>query len=240
MPDAIFDDPRLAGIYDWLEVERPDLDVYVNMADEFAASAVLDVGCGTGTLCTMLAARGFTVVGVDPAVASLDVARSKREADLVRWIHGDASKLPTLQVDLAMMTGNVAQVFLSDADWINTLAAVHRALRPGGPLVFETRDPARQAWLQWTREHTHTVTTIPGIGEVTGWCDLLEVCEPFVSFRWTYEFAENSEVITSDSTLRFRTRSEIEESLTTAGYVVEEIRDAPDRPGHEFVFIART
>jgi hypothetical protein len=46
-------------------------------------------------------------------------------------------------------------------------------------------------------------------------------------------------VLTSDSTLRFRSETEICDSLQGLGYVVEEIRDAPDRPGRELVFLAR-
>jgi hypothetical protein len=60
---------------------------------------------------------------------------------------------------------------------------------------------------------------------------------PFVSFRYTYRFDDGA-VITSDSTLRFRSREEVESSLTAHGYRVAEVRDAPDRPGREFVFIA--
>lgn len=52
-------------------------------------------------------------------------------------------------------------------------------------------------------------------------------------------FAADGEVLTSDSTLRFRQRQEVEVDLGTAGFVVREVRDAPDRPGREFVFIAR-
>jgi hypothetical protein len=39
--------------------------------------------------------------------------------------------------------------------------------------------------------------------------------------------------------LRFRTRDEIERSLADAGFIVEDVRDAPDRPGCEFVFVAQ-
>jgi len=46
-------------------------------------------------------------------------------------------------------------------------------------------------------------------------------------------------MLTSGSTLRFRSRSELTGSLAAAGLTVEEIRDAPDRPGREFVHIAR-
>jgi hypothetical protein len=60
-----------------------------------------------------------------------------------------------------------------------------------------------------------------------------------VSFRSTRVFASDGAVLTSDSTLRFRERAEIEASLAASGFEVTEVRDAPDRPGREFVFIAR-
>jgi hypothetical protein len=44
MPDALFDDPRLARLYDPLDPDRSDLDVYAAMAAEFGARSVLDVG----------------------------------------------------------------------------------------------------------------------------------------------------------------------------------------------------
>jgi hypothetical protein len=44
--------------------------------------------------------------------------------------------------------------------------------------------------------------------------------------------------LTSDSTLRFRTEEAVLDSLAAAGFTADEIRDAPDRPGREFVFIA--
>jgi hypothetical protein len=57
-----------------------------------------------------------------------------------------------------------------------------------------------------------------------------------VSFRGTYVFGSDGAVLTSESTLRFRERAEVEESLV--GFVVDEVREAPDRPGKEFVFVA--
>lgn len=50
MADAIFEEPRLAEIYDELDPDRSDVDAYAAMAAEFGAESVLDVGCGTGTL----------------------------------------------------------------------------------------------------------------------------------------------------------------------------------------------
>ena len=83
------------------------------------------------------------------------------------------------------------------------------------------------------------MTEIPGIGAVEYWVELIEVSGPLVTFRQIYVFAADEQVLTSDSTLRFREREEVERDLVAHGYVVEEVRDAPDRPGREFVFLAR-
>jgi hypothetical protein len=113
------------------------------------------------------------------------------------------------------------------------------ALRPGGRLVFESRDPAQQAWLGWNRGQTYRCAVIPDAGPVQAWEDLTKVEGNLVSFRTTFVFDSDGTVLTSDSTLRFRGRGELAGSLTAAGLVVDEVRDAPDRPGLEVVFIAR-
>ena len=239
MVDAHYTEPRLAALYDPLDPDRSDLEVYAAMAAEFGARSVLDIGCGTGTFACLLASRGFSVTGLDPALASLDIARAKPSGDRVRWVHGGVDALPpALDVDLVTMTGNVAQVFLTDEEWDAVLAAAHAALRPGGRLVFETRDPARRAWLEWERPHTYVKTVLPGIGGVETWEDLIEVSGEFVTFRSTCVFDSDGAVLTSDSTLRFRGTDAVGDSLAAAGFTVGEIRDAPDRPGLEFVFIA--
>ncbi len=239
MADALFEDPRLAGVYDPLDPDRGDLDVYVAMAGEFGARSVLDIGCGTGTFACLLAARGLEVIGVDPAAASLEVARAKPDAGRVRWVRCAAADLPPLQVDLATMTGNVAQVFLTDAEWNSALRSAHAALRPGGRLVFETRDPQAQAWAEWNRAGTLSRADLPGAGVVQSWTEVTAIRGDQVSFRSIFVFEADGATLTSDSTLRFRARENVEESLVAAGFVVDGLRDAPDRPGRELVFVAR-
>ena len=51
---------------------------------------------------------------------------------------------------LAIMSGHVAQFILTDADWLEALAGVKEALRPGGYLAFESRDPRAREWNRWT------------------------------------------------------------------------------------------
>lgn len=235
----MFSVPRLAELYDHLDPDRSDLEAYGALLSELGARSVLDIGCGTGTFALLLAARGFDVVGVDPAAASLAVARAKPDADRVTWVHGTAEAAPDLRVDAVTMTGNVAQVFLTDDEWAGTLHAARRVLRPGGHLAFETRNPAAEAWRSWTRDASRRRVAVPGLGDVETWFDVTDVQHTTVTFQSTYHFVRDDTVMTSGSTLRFRDHDEVTASLRTAGFDPPEIREAPDRPGLELVFIAR-
>ena len=79
---------------------------------------------------------------------------------------------------------------------------------------------------------------MPGAGTVTDWLEVTQVRGDLVTFRWTVRFAADGAELTSDSTLRFRSRDAVLASLAAARFTADEIRDAPDRPGLEFVFVA--
>lgn len=245
MADAVFEHPRLAAVYDPLDPDRSDLEVYAAIAvDELGARTVLDIGCGTGTFALMLAERGIELVGVDPARASVDVARGKPGAERVRWHVGTADALPPMAVDVATMTANVAQVFTDDVDWHGVLVAARERLRPGGTLVFEARRPERQAWLDWTPEQTRQVVDVAHEGPVEDWNEVTHVDAstpdaPLVTFVSPTVFHRDGHRIDSVSTLRFRSREVIERTLVEAGFDVVDVRDAPDRPGREWVYLAR-
>jgi SAM-dependent methyltransferase len=239
VPDAIFAHPRLAQLYDAFDGPRDDLAAYVAIATELGADLILDIGCGTGCLALLLARTGRAVTAVDPAAASLDVARAKDGSAAVTWIHGGAAAAPPATADLAIMTGNVAQVFLADEDWARVLRAIGTALRPHGYLVFETRRPERRAWEEWAADTAPVTLDVPGAGPVEHRLEVTAMDLPFVSFRDTYTFAADGAVITSDSTLRFRGREEVAASLAAAGYRILDVREAPDRPGREHVFITQ-
>ncbi|MED1204313.1 hypothetical protein [Heyndrickxia acidicola] len=105
--------------------------------------------------------------------------------------------------------------------------------------MFETRKPESQAWLEWNKENTYKRIDAHKYGIVEGWVDVIDVRESLVSFRWTYAFKNDGAIITSDSTLRFRSFKEITKSLREVGLSVEDVREASDRPGREYVFVAR-
>lgn len=236
-PDATFADPRQAELYDVLDGDRHDLDAYAAIVTELGARLVVDVGCGTGCLAVRLSEGGVDVVGVDPAEASLAVARAKPYADRVSWFHGDATALVgrVSDADLAVMTGNVAQVFVDDADWHATLGAIRSCLRPGGWFVFETRRAEVRDWETWTRPPTPV--TLPDGRTAVQSCTVTEVAMPLLTFEGWTEI--DGQVLRSTSTLRFRSREEITVDLDRCGFEIVDVRDAPDRPGKEMVFLAR-
>jgi hypothetical protein len=77
------------------------------------------------------------------------------------------------------------------------------------------------------------------VGTVESWVEVRDVSVALVTFRGTWVFASDGQMLTSDSTLRFRERDEVEAALVGNGYAVDDGRDAPDRPGRESVFFAR-
>lgn len=68
----------------------------MDIVNQFGPLIVLDVGCGTGTFACLLSHRGPVVTGVDPALASLEIARREPGGDRVTMIHVTAADLPPL------------------------------------------------------------------------------------------------------------------------------------------------
>ena len=220
--DQHYVDTRLVELYDLENTRGADTDFYVKLATELKAHHILDLGCGTGLLTGELVTEGRQVVGVDPAVAMLAIARRQPGAERVTWIEGDASVLGTPEADLVLMTGNVAQVFLDDQAWSDTLQAIYTALRPGGYLAFESRNPDDRAWERWHRETTYEQTNTP-FGSMETWLELVSVGENRVRFEGHNIFNDTGEVMVASSELRFRSLAELTDSLNKAGFTVEHV-----------------
>lgn len=240
--DEHYTDPTLVSRYDAENAGRDDTRFYVDLADRLQARTVVDVGCGTGVLAVALATAGLptavgrrTVVGVDPAAPMLDVARARPGGEQVSWVEGTADVLldadPPVAagtVDLVVMTGHVAQVFLADDDWAHVLQAAATLLRPGGHLSFETRDPDARPWTRWTPERTRETTTGDDGVVSTGWVEVTSVTDGLVTFDGHTVLDDGVDRV-STSTLRFRSRAEVEVSLDAAGFDVVELVGDWDR-----------
>jgi SAM-dependent methyltransferase len=97
---------------------------------ELDGRAVVDIGCGSGSLARALAARGGRVTGVETSEDQLGDARAR--ADGVEYLVGRAEALPLADggFDLALFMRSLHHVPAPDA-----LREARRVLRPGG-LVY--------------------------------------------------------------------------------------------------------
>ncbi|MCA9757295.1 MAG: methyltransferase domain-containing protein [Candidatus Eisenbacteria bacterium] len=219
--DLHYVDPRLVAMYEDANGRGPDTEFFLGLASQVEAETILDLGCGTGLLTRELASKHRRVVGVDPSAAMLDYGKRQPGAERVEWIHGDSRSLPS-GADLALMTGNVAQVFLEDEEWNATLANIRAALRPGGHLAFETRNHAARAWEHWNRDATFGTSETPH-GPLDEWMDVVSVGQGRVVFEGYNVFRATNETLVIRSELRFRTEAEVRSSLERCGFTVEQV-----------------
>lgn len=156
--------PAYAAAYDLFYAEKDyeaECDVIERAFAEFSAvpiHRVLDLGCGTGGHAIPLAGRGYEVIGVDRSPGMLAAARVKAEtADVtgrISFLLDDVTAArPMASCDAALMMFNVLGYQALPAEVAAALAAVRRALRPGGLFLFDVwqapalnLEPPAQRW----------------------------------------------------------------------------------------------
>lgn len=99
---------------------------------ENPAQAILDLGCGTGTLTAQLAARGSRVIGVDSARPMVERARAQYPE--LTFEVCDALALP-FEGEFDVVFSNAVFHWIADHDTL--LENVKKALKPGGQLICE-------------------------------------------------------------------------------------------------------
>ncbi|MCU1361131.1 MAG: class SAM-dependent methyltransferase [Ilumatobacteraceae bacterium] len=220
--------------------EQPDF--CSSLAAELGARTIVDLGCGTGLITRQLALEGYEMIGVEPSAAMLTIARRRPQGDRVTWIEGRAEHIGTPAADLAIMTGHVAQFFVTDDSWIGALIALRAALRPGGRLMFESRNPLVREWERWTPAAA-VVVDDPAFGRVRHWSDVHDVSGDTVTYSNHYVFTETDDEVVSPTKLRFRSEDQLTRSLVNAGFTIEHIygdwdRRPPTPTTRELIFIA--
>jgi ubiquinone/menaquinone biosynthesis C-methylase UbiE len=104
------------------------------------AIKILDVGCGTGFVSSLLSEHldaGDLIIGIDQSAGMLRRARSKvagKKAERCRFFRGDAASLPFADHSFDMLTLN--SLLHHVYDYRAVLSEVDRLLVPGGYLVL--------------------------------------------------------------------------------------------------------
>ncbi|MBP6508277.1 MAG: methyltransferase domain-containing protein [Opitutaceae bacterium] len=149
-------------------------EVMLGLCGEVRGLAVLDVGCGEGRFCRMLAQRGARTTGIDPTAALIAEARRLHPEGIYLEAMGEALPLPDASMDLV-----VSYIALVDIpDYKAAIREMARVLRPGGRCVvanlngfatastrFWARDDEGHK-LHWTMDNY--MTERPGKAEWAG------------------------------------------------------------------------
>ncbi|WP_238339216.1 class I SAM-dependent methyltransferase [Candidatus Manganitrophus noduliformans] len=125
-------------------------EVIFNLAEVKPAERAIDIGCGTGIYTLELARRGSRVVGVDPSMEMIAIAREKfRRAGLPGlFVLGSAEALPFRPscFDLALAVTSLCFVRSPD----QTIEETHRVLKQDGRLVLGELNRF-SPWALWRR-----------------------------------------------------------------------------------------
>lgn len=239
-----FSDPRLVALYDTLNPFSDDSKFFCEQAKKLAAKTIIDLGCGTGLLTVELAKRGHQMTGIEPSEAMLAIAQAKPYADKIKWIQGSFEQMEGLQTDMIFMTSHVAQFFVDDNEWRAMLQAAHKALNPGGHLVFDIRQLSNPPFVGWPTENNRRKFDNTTAGAVEWWFKLLNVENGRVRYELHYFFARSGEEVISVNELAFRSRDDITEALSNAGFEIETIYGDWDGStvsanSPEMIFVAR-
>ncbi|MFL6242061.1 MAG: class I SAM-dependent DNA methyltransferase [Acidimicrobiia bacterium] len=244
MVDRQFADARLASLYDAFHPWEPRGDLAFYLPLVMSSNAVLDVGCGTGTLLHRAREAGHAghLCGLDPGRGMLEHARQRAD---IEWVLGDLAATDWDQeFDLVVMTGHAFQVFVEDDELRAALAAIRTALTQDGCFAFETRNPSARAWERWTPGNAVEATDTSGAVVRMEHDVDTPVDGDRVSFTTTFTSPEWDQPEVSRSTLRFLDASSLSSFLSAAGLAIEEQfgdwdRQPLTRTSPEIITIAR-
>lgn len=109
-------------------------DPVLRMCKRSGAKRVLDLGCGNGAFCEVLNKEGYDVVGVDPGVEGIRIAREKRPSLNIQSA-STYDDLTALGVFDAVISMEVVEHLFEPRLLPRAAASV---LKPGGILIVTT------------------------------------------------------------------------------------------------------
>lgn len=145
-----------AAVYDLLSplmtfgMERKFRKAAIGLLDLAGSEAVLDVGCGTGTLTREITHRlqkGGKVTGIDAAPKMIEVARKKAAGiPNIEFVAAIAEQLPYKDESFDRA---VSTFFFHHVDFglkVRSLNEMYRVLKPGGRAVIVDVDVPTNIW----------------------------------------------------------------------------------------------
>jgi SAM-dependent methyltransferase len=131
-----------------LQQTRLEVEFVLRSLRPLEGARILDLPCGYGRHAALLARRGFHVVGVDLSRAMLAEARRRSpEGPRLRFRRGDMRRIGYRDEFDAVINLYTSFGYFTPAQNVTALRRMARALRPGGRLLVDHRDPTYDAAL---------------------------------------------------------------------------------------------
>lgn len=213
---------ELAWVYDAIYPQifdyRAVYDTLKPILEEKNVESILEVACGTGRLMAILEAVGYRVTGLDLSPEMLALARPRVKGMLVQ---GDMRKLGfSEEFDAVLCLGSSFTYMSTDLDAVNALTGFHRALRPGGDLVFDNFNAERfdpERYRDW-RENVYRVegAKITRRSRSRGWSPKTQ--RWVAEWEYTIEKNGSTQRVTDSGALRAFTYHQIVGLLEEAGF----------------------
>ena len=105
-------------------------------AVSFLPKTAMDLACGTGVLCEILADNGIRAAGMDFSSGMIDIARS-RNGSIPYEVADMTTFRPEKQYDLVTCTGDAVNHIAALSDVEKIFQNVYSYLAPGGYFVFD-------------------------------------------------------------------------------------------------------
>lgn len=123
---------------------------------QLRASTALDVGCGEGRLCRLLAKQGMRTTGIDPTSALID--RAVQLDPEGTYVLGKAEELPFAEATYDLVVSCLSLVDIDD--YQKAIAEMTRVLKPGGRLLVANITDVQSAGMRigWQRDEQGTPT----------------------------------------------------------------------------------
>ena len=135
---------RAAGWADqWGRFAEPAREALADLTAVGPGMRVLDVGCGSGEMCALAAARGAEAAGVDAAEGMIEIARRRVPGADLRV--GPMEQLPWEDDRFDVVTAINALQFA--ADFVDALAEAARVTRSGGTVAVSNWGPMQDRQL---------------------------------------------------------------------------------------------
>lgn len=135
---------------------------YIGTRADLNGQRVLDVGCGGGILSEAMARQGATVLGIDLAQASLDVATAHAAENdvVVEYACIDVEHLAAEQPETFDVV-TCLELLEHVPDPATIVSACARAVRPGGAVFFSTINRNLKSFLLAIVGAEHVLRMIP-------------------------------------------------------------------------------